>query len=79
MVRRPSLCQEAPECVLELVELGCEFDRTELGQLHLAREGGQSVARSAHSGDATGAADLADLGLGLGFLQLFGKPLDGRP
>ena len=55
------LCQEAPECVLELVELGCEFDRTESGQLHLAREGGQSVARSAHSGDATGAAIMKTL------------------
>jgi L-aspartate oxidase len=55
------LCQEAPECVLELVELGCEFDRTESGRLHLAREGGQSVARSAHSGDATGAAIMKTL------------------
>ena len=55
------LCQEAPECVLELVELGCNFDRTEAGELHLAREGGQSVARSAHSGDATGAAIMKSL------------------
>ena len=50
------LCEEAPECVLELVELGCEFDRSEDGSLHLAREGGQSLPRSAHAGDATGAA-----------------------
>ncbi|MGH2693422.1 MAG: L-aspartate oxidase [Actinomycetota bacterium] len=50
------LCNEAPECILELVELGCDFDRTSGGELHLAREGGQTVARSAHAGDATGAA-----------------------
>ncbi|MGH2787065.1 MAG: L-aspartate oxidase [Actinomycetota bacterium] len=55
------LCREAPECVLELAELGCDFDRTEAGELHLAREGGQSVARSAHSGDATGAAIMKTL------------------
>lgn len=55
------LCSEAPECVMELVELGCRFDRTETGDLHLAREGGQSVARSAHAEDATGAAIMATL------------------
>jgi L-aspartate oxidase len=55
------LCSEAPQCVMELVELGCEFDRTEAGDLHLAREGGQSVARSAHAGDGTGAAIMATL------------------
>jgi L-aspartate oxidase len=55
------LCSEAPECVLELVELGCDFDRTPEGDLHLAREGGQSVARSAHSADATGAAIMKTL------------------
>jgi L-aspartate oxidase len=55
------LCSEAPECVLELVELGCAFDRLSQGDLHLAREGGQSVARSAHAGDATGAAIMATL------------------
>lgn len=55
------LCSEAPECVLELAELGCEFDRSEDGELHLAREGGQSVARSAHAGDATGAAIMKTL------------------
>ncbi len=48
-------------CVLELVELGCEFDRSESGELHLAREGGQTVARSAHAGDATGAAIMKTL------------------
>ena len=55
------LCSEAPECVLELVELGCRFDRTDAGELHLAKEGGQSVARSAHADDATGAAIMATL------------------
>ncbi|MEA2452038.1 MAG: L-aspartate oxidase [Actinomycetota bacterium] len=55
------LCSEAPECVLELVELGCRFDRTETGDLHLAREGGQSVARSVHAEDATGAAIMSTL------------------
>ena len=55
------LCSEAPECVLELVELGCAFDRTSAGELHLAKEGGQSVPRSAHSSDATGAAIMATL------------------
>ena len=55
------LCSEAPECVMELAELGCDFDRTTSGSLHLAREGGQTVARSAHSGDATGAAIMNTL------------------
>jgi L-aspartate oxidase len=58
------LCSEAPECVMELVELGCDFDRVNEepgGELHLAREGGQSVARSAHRGDGTGAAIMRTL------------------
>ena len=55
------LCQEAPQCVLELAELGCKFDRTPEGELHLAREGGQTVSRSAHAGDGTGAAIMATL------------------
>lgn len=55
------LCTEAPECVLELAELGCAFDRTPEGELHLAREGGQSVARSVHAEDATGAAIMRTL------------------
>jgi len=50
------LCSEAPECVLELAELGCDFGRNGDGTLHLAREGGQAVPRSAHAEDATGAA-----------------------
>lgn len=55
------LCHEAPECILELTELGCAFDRTGSGELHLAREGGQSVSRSAHAEDATGAAIMKTL------------------
>lgn len=55
------LCSEAPECVLQLVELGCDLDRSEDGSLHLAREGGQTVSRSAHAGDATGAAIMQTL------------------
>src|ERR671918_396979 len=55
------LCSEAPECVLQLAELGCDFERTESGELHVAREGGQTVPRSVHSGDATGAAIMKTL------------------
>lgn len=55
------LCYEAPECVLELAELGCDFDRDPDGNLHVAREGGQSVARSVHHEDATGAAIMKTL------------------
>ena len=55
------LCSEAPECVLQLAELGCSFDRNDNGTLHLAREGGQSVSRSAHAADGTGAAMMETL------------------
>lgn len=55
------LCSEAPECVLELAELGCGFGRNDDGTMHLAREGGQSVARSAHAEDSTGAAIMKTL------------------
>ena len=55
------LCDESPAAVMELVELGCTLDRTAGGALHLAREGGQSVARSAHAGDATGVAIMDTL------------------
>ena len=55
------LCSEAPECVLQLAELGCRLDRNDDGTLHLAREGGQSVSRSAHAGDGTGAAIMETL------------------
>jgi L-aspartate oxidase len=49
------MCREAPDRVRDLIELGCEFDREPGGDLHRAREGGQSVARSVHRADATGA------------------------
>lgn len=49
------VCTEAPERVRELVDLGCLFDTNADGTLHLAREGGQAVARSVHRNDATGA------------------------
>ncbi len=55
------LCSEAPECVLQLAELGTRFDRNDDGTLHLAREGGQSVSRSAHAADGTGAAMMETL------------------
>jgi len=49
-----AMCREAPDRVRELEALGCEFDRNADGSLHLAREGGQSVARSVHRADASG-------------------------
>ena len=55
------LCEEAPDAVMELVELGCPLDRTPDGDLDLALEGGQTVPRSAHAGDATGAAIMDTL------------------
>jgi len=48
------LCREAPDRVRDLVELGTRFDRDADGSLHLAREGGQAVARSVHTADASG-------------------------
>ena len=48
------MCEEAPARARELLELGAEFDRDANGVLHLAREGGHSVARSVHRADATG-------------------------
>ncbi|MBI4260942.1 MAG: FAD-dependent oxidoreductase [Actinobacteria bacterium] len=49
------LCHEVPDRVRDLVALGCRFDRTGAGSLHLAREGAQTVPRSVHRADATGA------------------------
>lgn len=55
------LTTEAPDCLADLIGLGARFDRvpgrpagSPLDGLHLAREGGQSVARSVHAADATG-------------------------
>jgi L-aspartate oxidase len=47
--------QEGPARVADLIARGVRFDRTASGALHLAREGGQSVARSVHRADTTGA------------------------
>jgi L-aspartate oxidase len=57
-----TLAREGPERVRDLLGLGAAFDRVpgregsdDPADLHLAREGGQSVARSVHTADATGA------------------------
>ncbi len=47
---------EAPEALAELRSLGVSFDLGEGGEVALAREGGHSLPRVLHSGDATGAA-----------------------
>ena len=57
------LTAEAPATVRDLIDLGAVFDRRPdlpadadpVASLHLAREGGQSVGRSVHRADATGA------------------------
>jgi L-aspartate oxidase len=48
------ICAEGPAVIDWLLSLGCRFDRAADGSLDLAREGGQSVARSVHASDATG-------------------------
>lgn len=57
-----TLATEAPATVRDLLAMGADFDRLagragsgEPADLHLAREGGQTVARSVHKADATGA------------------------
>jgi L-aspartate oxidase len=47
---------EAPEALSALREYGVRFDLAEGGEVALAREGGHSLPRVLHSGDATGAA-----------------------
>ena len=50
------LATEGPGALRRLIGLGAEFDRSESGELSLAREGGHRTARVAHAGgDATGA------------------------
>ncbi|MFT5223447.1 MAG: L-aspartate oxidase, partial [Glaciecola sp.] len=55
------LTSEAPERLAELIALGAEFDALDptrpptIDNLHLAREGAQTAARSVHRADATGA------------------------
>ncbi len=46
---------EAPEALAALQSIGVHFDRAEGGEVALAREGGHSLPRVLHSGDATGA------------------------
>lgn len=46
---------EAADALAELQELGVDFDRSADGRVALAREGGHSLPRVLHSGDATGA------------------------
>lgn len=47
---------EAPEALAELQAAGMQFDLAAGGEVALAREGGHSLPRVLHSGDATGAA-----------------------
>jgi L-aspartate oxidase len=47
---------EAPEALAGLRDYGVRFDLAEGGEVALAREGGHSLPRVLHSGDATGAA-----------------------
>lgn len=49
------VCNEAPDRVRDLIAYGCAFDHNSDGSLNLALEGGQSVPRSVHTADATGA------------------------
>ncbi len=46
---------EAGDALRDLVAMGVRFDRGEDGRVALAREGGHSLPRVLHSGDATGA------------------------
>lgn len=50
-----AVVSEAPEALAELEALGVAFDRAADGSIALAREGGHSLPRVLHSGDATGA------------------------
>lgn len=47
---------EAPDALADLRALGVRFDMEPDGDIALAREGGHSLPRILHSGDATGAA-----------------------
>ena len=50
-----AVVSEAADALAELESLGVRFDRAEGGAIALAREGGHSLPRVLHSGDATGA------------------------
>ena len=57
---------EAPEALADLRHVGVRFDLEEGGEVALAREGGHSLPRVLHSGDATGAAIQSALTKALG-------------
>ncbi len=48
------LVTEGPKRIEELMQLGAHFDRTSADEIQLSREGGHSLPRIIHSGDATG-------------------------
>lgn len=48
------LTESAPQAIKELIEWGVQFDRTETGELSLAREGAHRCRRVLHVRDATG-------------------------
>ncbi|MHB8706465.1 MAG: L-aspartate oxidase [Coriobacteriia bacterium] len=50
-----AVVSEAADALAELQTLGVDFDRSADGRVALAREGGHSLPRVLHSGDATGA------------------------
>ncbi|MGB4593665.1 MAG: L-aspartate oxidase [Coriobacteriia bacterium] len=50
-----AVVSEAADALAELQDLGVDFDRSADGRVALAREGGHSLPRVLHSGDATGA------------------------
>ncbi len=50
-----AVVSEAPAALAELEALGVSFDRAADGRIALAREGGHSLPRVLHTGDATGA------------------------
>lgn len=54
------LVEEAAEAVAMLLDLGTGFDRRD-GALRLGREGGHTVSRVVHAGDATGSAVMDSL------------------
>jgi L-aspartate oxidase len=49
------MAHEGPARLDDLIARGVRFDRTSAGTFHLSHEGGQSVPRSVHLQDATGA------------------------
>jgi L-aspartate oxidase len=48
------IIRTAPACIMELIERGANFNRTETGELDLGIEGGHSKRRVVHSNDYTG-------------------------